>query len=215
MYTPSHFQSDDVPAMLALMQRHPFALLITPHAGQLHTSHLPFLLRSGPNQYGLLEAHLARANPHGEALRAGAASLVVFRGPDAYISPRWYLDPAANVPTWNYAAVHVHGQPRVIDDPQRTLEIIGRLTDAHEARFENPWSVEEARPHAERLVPHVLAFELEIERLEGKFKLSQNRLAGDRAGVIRALAAGNSSADREMLAMMTARYSDDGMPRSG
>lgn len=213
MYTPSHFQTNDLSAMQALMQRHPFALLISPHAGQLHTSHLPFLLRPEQNQYGLLEAHVARANPHCDALLAGAPSLVVFRGPDAYISPRWYTDPAHNVPTWNYVAVHAHGKLRTVEDPKRTLEIIGALTDEHEHFTENPWSIDNALPYVERLIPHVLAFELEIERLEGKFKLSQNRLAGDRAGVMQALGASNSNADQEMLAMMAELYSEDGMPR--
>lgn len=212
MYSPSHFQTDDLSAMQALMQRHPFALLITPHAGQLHTTHLPFMLRGGSG-HGTLEAHLARANPHCEALRAGAACVVIFRGPDAYISPRWYLDPAANVPTWNYVAVHAHGKPRVIDDAAGTLRILAALTDTHEAYIENPWSIDEARPHVERLVPHVLAFEVKIERLEGKFKLSQNRLAGDRAGVMRRLGGGSTDAHREMLEMMTTLFNEDGTPR--
>jgi len=210
MYTPSHFDNPDLTALHATMRRHPFALLVTPHAGEVHLTHLPFHLDAGRRSKGTLEAHLARINPHCEAVLAGAPSTVVFRGPDGYISPRWYEDPARNVPTWNYVAVHVHGKPRPIAEPARLLALIGRLTDEHEAYIEKPWSIREAHAHAERLTGHILGFELEIEGLEGKFKLSQNRSDGDRAGVLRELAKSQDSDVQEMLRLMRDIYKEDG-----
>ncbi len=214
MYIPSHFHNHALGEQQALMRRHPFALLITPHAGELHLTHLPFHLDASRGPRGTLEAHLAKANPHCAALLAGARSVVVFRGPDAYVSPRWYADPAKNVPTWNYVAVHAHGVPRTVQEPAQLLALIGRLTDEHEAYIERPWSIREAQAHAERLAAHVLGFELEIERLEAKFKLSQNRSAGDRAGVLREFAKSRDSGVQEMLELMRGLYTEDGRVRS-
>ena len=213
MYTPSHFDNADTGQLHALLRRHPFGLLITPHAGELHLTHLPFHLDAGRGKLGTLEAHLARANPHCAALKAGAPSTVVFKGPDAYVSPRWYEDPAKNVPTWNYVAVHAHGTPKTLEDPAALLKLIGTLTDEHEAYIERPWSIAEAESHAERLTPHILGFELPIARLEGKFKLSQNRSDGDRAGVLRELGKSRDSGVQEMVGLMHALYTEDGRPR--
>jgi transcriptional regulator len=213
MYTPSHFQVDDIQTIHAMLRRHPFALLVTPHAGDLHMTHLPFHLDAARGERGTLEAHLARANPHCAALTAGAESVVVFKGPDAYVSPRWYTDPAKNVPTWNYVAVHAHGRPVTSDDPARILKLVDTLTDEHEAYIERPWNVDEARAHAERLAPHILAFEIGITKLEGKFKLSQNHLPANRAAVMQEFGKIDDSMHREMLELMRGLYAEDGKPR--
>ncbi len=213
MYTPSHFHSDDIKAMHAAIRRHPFGLLITLFQGELNLTHLPFHLDATRGPHGTLEAHLARLNPHCAALQAGAASTVVFKGPDAYVSPRWYLDPAKNVPTWNYVAIHAHGVPKPLSDPTALLKLIGTLTDEHEAYIEQPWSIREAEPYAERLTGHIMGFELEIEKLEGKFKLSQNRLPEDRVGVLRELAKSKDSGIMEMLELMRGLYREDGSAR--
>jgi len=213
MYTPAQFEVDDVTTMHALLRRHPFALLATSHDGALHLTHLPFQLDAARGAQGTLEAHLARVNPHCAALKAGAASTVIFRGPDAYISPRWYTDPAKNVPTWNYAAVHVHGHPRVHEDAATVLGYVGRLTDEHEAYIEKPWSVREAQAHVERSIPHILAFEIPIERLEGKFKLNQNHPAANRAGVMRGLRRGVEAGPGSVLELMEGLYNEDGSLR--
>jgi transcriptional regulator len=210
MYTPGHFISEDLGDIHAAMSRHPFALLLTLHAGELHLTHLPFHLDATRGPKGTLQAHLARANPHCAALMAGAASTVVFRGPDAYVSPRWYLDPTKNVPTWNYVAVHAHGNPKVTEDPREILALISTLTDEHEAYIERPWSVREAQAHAEKLASQVLGFELPIEELEGKFKLSQNRPEADRAGVMREFGKSKDTNVAEMLGLMHNLYKDDG-----
>jgi transcriptional regulator len=210
MYTPSHFDNPDLTVLHDMLRRHPFALLVTPHAGEVHLTHLPFHLVPERGSKGTLEAHLARVNPHSDAILAGAPSTVVFHGPDGYISPRWYVDPAKNVPTWNYVAVHVHGKPRPISEPTQLLALIGRLTDEHETYIERPWSIREAQAHAERLTGHILGFDLEIERIEGKFKLSQNRSDGDRAGVLQELARNQDSNVQEMLGLMRNIYEEDG-----
>src|SRR5579871_640477 len=119
MYTPGHFLNEELGDLHAVMRRHPFALLATQHQGELHLTHLPFHLDATRGPKGTLQAHLARLNPHCAALVAGAASTVVFRGPDAYVSPRWYTDPTKNVPTWNYVAVHAHGAPSAIQEPAK------------------------------------------------------------------------------------------------
>ncbi len=213
MYTPSQFKNDDLAAMHAMMRRHPFALLVTPSADGVHLTHLPFRLDAGRGPKGTLEAHLARVNPHCAALQAGAPCTVVFTGPDGYISPRWYVDPAKNVPTWNYVAVHVHGRPRLVEGREALLALIDRLTDEHEAYIERPWSIREAQTHAERLAEQILGFELPIESLEGKFKLSQNRSDGDRAGVLKELAKNSDSGIAEMLELMRGLYKEDGTMR--
>ena len=210
MYIPSKFINRDLGALHAMMRKHPFALLVTPHAGGMQLTHLPFHLDTARGSQGTLEAHLAKVNPHCAALLDGAPSTVVFRGPDGYISPRWYVDPAKNVPTWNYVAVHVHGRPKPVTEPARLLAMIGRLTDEHEAYIEKPWSMREAQAHAEHLAQHILGFELEIENIEGKFKLSQNRSDGDRAGVLRELAKSRESGVQEMLELMRGLYREDG-----
>ena len=213
MYTPSHFQVDDLSALHAMMRRHPFALLVSHHGGELHMTHLPFHLDAAAGPRGTLEAHLARVNPHCAALLAGVESVVVFKGAHGYVSPRWYLDPAKNVPTWNYVAVHAYGRPEPTGDPTTILSYIGRLTDEHEAYIEKPWSVDEAQAYAEKLATQVLAFRLPIERLEGKFKLSQNRPPADRARVMGEFQKGGSDAQREMLELMNGLYTPDGKTR--
>lgn len=210
MYTPSHFMNQDLPALHAMMRRHPFALLLTQQGARTYLSHLPFHLDAARGPRGTLEAHLAKVNPHAQAIAAGEPCTVVFQGPDAYISPRWYVDPAKNVPTWNYVAIHAHGRPKPVTEPARLLDMIGRLTDEHEAYIEKPWSIREAQPHAEHLARHILGFELEIEGLEGKYKLSQNRTDGDRAGVLKELAKRQDRGVQEMLELMHGLYSADG-----
>ena len=214
MYTPSHFVEQDLSKLHAMMRRHPFALLVTQHGGRSHLTHLPFHLDATRGPKGTLEAHLARVNPHCEAIAAGAPCTVVFQGPDAYVSPRWYVDPTKNVPTWNYVAVHVHGRVRPVSEPAQLLDMIGRLTDEHEAYIERPWSLREAQAHSEHLVKHILGFTLEIETLEGKFKLSQNRTDGDRAGVLKEFAKSRDSSVHEMLEMMRGLYTEDGRTRN-
>jgi transcriptional regulator len=209
VHIPSHFRDDDLARAQATMREHPFALLITPHAGATHLTWLPFLLQAAPGPRGTLEAHLARANPHAAAILAGAPSTVAFLGPHGYLSPRWYAEPSLQVPTWNFVAVHAHGTPRAVEEPRALLALIGRLVAVHEAGVEPPWSIAEAQAYSDKLAGHIVGFTLEIETLEHKRKLSQNKPEADRAGVLRALA--TRPADAALLAAMRELY--PGEPR--
>jgi transcriptional regulator len=178
LYAPRHFASDDTATARALVDAHPFATLVTAVDGaEPHVSHLPMLLADGA-----LWGHLARANPHVSQFARGR-SVAIFHGPHAYVSPRWYEQPGASVPTWNYATVHVSATPELLDDvaAQRVLH---ELT----ARFEaGAWSA--APSHVESLVRGIVAFRIPFERWTLKLKMSQNRTAGDRQGVVAGLAA--------------------------
>jgi transcriptional regulator len=211
VHIPSHFRDHDLARAQRTMREHPFALLITPHGGTTHLTWLPFLLQPGPGPQGTLEAHLARANPHAAAILAGAASTVAFLGPQGYLSPRWYADPTRQVPTWNFVAVHAHGKPQPVTEPRALLDLIARLAAVHEAGIEPPWTIAEAQAYSDQLVGHIVGFTLEIETLEHKRKLSQNKPAADRVGVLRALAA--RPADAALLAAMRELYSVDGSQR--
>jgi transcriptional regulator len=209
MYTPGLFEMNSLAEKHALIEANPFALLITQHEGEQHLSHLPFRLDPARGPLGTLEAHVAKQNAHGRAILAGAKSTVVFSGAHAYISPRWYADPTHNVPTWNYLAVHAHGAPVAYEDTARILRVITRLTEEHEAYVEKPWSVSEAdSSYIEGLTRGIIAFELPIDALEGKAKLSQNRNPKDREVLLRALR--KLPQHCGVLEKMDALYSPDG-----
>jgi transcriptional regulator len=211
MHIPSHFRDADLARAQAAMRDHPFALLITPQGGEVHMSWLPFLLDATRGPQGTLEAHLARANPHAAAIEAGAPSTVAFLGPHGYVSPRWYADPSQQVPTWNFVAVHAHGRPQPLAEPKALLALISRLVAVHEAGVVPPWTIGEAQAYSDKLAGHILGFTLEIERLEHKRKLSQNKPAADRVGVLRALS--QRPADAALRAAMLELYSSDGGAR--
>jgi transcriptional regulator len=144
---------------------------------------VPFLLDRERGPRGTLSLHVAKANPHAADALAGAGMVAVFHGPHAYVSPAWYASPR-NVPTWNYIAVHAYGTPRIIRDPVRLMEMLRRMTALHDRQWQLPQQAE----WAERMLSGIVGFDIEIERLEGKFKLSQNKTADDRKGVMEALA---------------------------
>lgn len=193
MYTPTAFRQDDAAALADLIAAHALATLVTSSADGLTASPLP--LRLVHTTDGLvLRGHLARANPHVAALH-GAPALAIFSGPQAYVSPAYYPSKAAHgrvVPTWNYATVHAHGTAHVIDDPAWVRELVSALTDDHEQGRAAPWAVTDAPPDfIDGLLRAIVGVELRAVRLEGKWKLSQNRSAPDRAGVAAGLAAGS------------------------
>lgn len=195
MYTPKHFSVDDVAALHAFMRDNSFAILATAAGGALTASHLPFHLDAGAGPFGLLQAHMARANPQWRQFADGAEALVLFQGAHTYISPSWYQARKA-VPTWNYVAVHAYGRPRVIEDHDETLAVIRRLVAQYESPATGPWSIDSLPvEYVDAQLKGIVAFDIPVERLEGKYKLSQNRPAADREGVIAALKqAGGESA---------------------
>jgi transcriptional regulator len=163
-------------------------MLVTAGEGGLMANLIPFGIDPNAGESGLLRAHLAKANDQIAALRAGAEAMVLFQGPQAYITPGWYASKVEHgkvVPTWNYVTVHAWGVPRVIDDPGWLRGQIGELTDAQETRRAHPWAVEDA-PEAfvDSQIKGIVGLEIPIARIEGKWKVSQNRTAADRQGVI-------------------------------
>lgn len=153
-----------------------------------------------------LVAHLARANPHWKAIADGGPALAVVTGPDAYVSPSFYASKREHgkvVPTWNYSAVHLRGPVRVIHDPAWLRELVGALTDHHEAPRPEPWAVEDApAPYVEKQLRAIVGIELTVEGVEAKAKLSQNRSAEDRAGVVAGLAGGPGDAVAEAMRLL-------------
>ena len=203
MYCPTAFRQNDRTELHALIQSFPFALLASAGAEGVQASHLPLLLEPDEGEFGTLYGHFARANPHWHELQGGEA-LAVFSGPDAYISPGWYPSKAEHgkaVPTWNYIAVHARGPVVLIEEPERLLQIVSRLSDQHEARQPRPWSVDDApREYLDSMLRAIVGFAMPIRRLDGKWKLGQNRPAADQAGVRAALSASSEPRDRELAA---------------
>lgn len=200
MYLPEHFRVDDREALLAFVGRHPFATLITTGDGGLELSHLPFLLERRPDGQAALLGHLARANPHARSLD-GREARVLFQGPHGYVSPSWYEEAQA-VPTWNYAAVHVSGVVRLIEGAESLLGLLARLVEVHEARLEQPWSLDREDAWTRRLVSGIVGFEIPVTAIEGKFKLSQNRPEASQRRVVRNLAESADAGDRDLAALM-------------
>lgn len=205
MYRPAAFRQDDLTALHAQIDSTGLALLTSNGPAGLQATHLPLLLEPEEGEFGTLYGHFARANPHWQDL-AGQEALAVFAGPDAYVHPGWYPGKAEHgqvVPTWNYIAVHAWGQVETFDDPARLRELLTRLTARHEAGRPRPWALDDApAEYLERMLRAIVGFALPIRRIEGQWKLSQNRQPADHAGVRQGLAASANPRDRELAARM-------------
>ncbi len=205
MYRPAAFRQDDLTALHAQIESTGLALLTSNGPAGLQATHLPLLLEPGEGEFGTLYGHFARANPHWQAL-TGQEALAVFSGPDAYVHPGWYPGKAEHgrvVPTWNYIAVHAWGPVETFDEHARLLELLARLTARHEAGQPKPRSLDDAPAESiARQLRAIVGFALPIHRLEGQWKLSQNRQVADRAGVREGLAASDNPRDRELAARM-------------
>ena len=208
MYRPAAFRQDDLTALHDQIDSTGLALLTSNGPAGLQATHLPLLLEPEEGEFGTLYGHFARANPHWQDL-AGQEALAVFAGPDAYVHPGWYPGKAEHgqvVPTWNYIAVHAWGQVETFDDPERLRELLTRLTARHEAGRPRPWALDDApAEYLERMLRAIVGFALPIRRLEGQWKLSQNRQPADHAGVREGLAASANPRDRELAARMNPR----------
>ncbi len=207
MYLPSAFRQTDLAQLHNLIDSTGLALLTSSGSQGLMASHLPLLLVPDEGEFGTLYGHFARANPHWRDLAEGSEALAVFSGPDAYVHPGWYPSKAEHgkvVPTWNYIAVHARGQTEVFTDPERLLQLVSRLSERHEAAQATPWSVDDApRDYLDAMLRAIVGFALPIARLDGKWKLGQNRDAADREGVLEGLAASANPRDRELAARMS------------
>jgi transcriptional regulator len=194
MYLPAHFREDELVAMHALMRAHPLGTLVIHGGAGLSADHLPFLLDAVPGAAGVLLAHVARANPLWRAAMSGELdALVIFQGPSAYVSPGFYPSKAEThrvVPTWNYSAVHAHGRITVHDDVHWLRGLVARLTRRFEANEPAPWRMGDApAEYIDAQLRNIVGIEIAIEKLEGKWKMSQNRDGADRRGVVDGLRA--------------------------
>jgi transcriptional regulator len=197
VYLPPAFTEARPEVLIAHIERHDFALLISHGAAGLVASHIPFLIERDADELHLL-GHLARPNPQVADLAQRGEVLVTFLGPHAYISPRWY-DSGPAVPTWNYADVHAYGAVRLIDDAEWLRGFLRRLSERHEAGSTTPWRMED-QPSAYMtgMLRGIVGLDIRVTRLEGKFKLSQNRPAVDRPRIIEAL---EGAGDGEAIAV--------------
>jgi len=191
MYLPSHFEETRVDVLHQLVRARPLATLVTLGAAGLNANHLPFELDTEPLPNGTLRCHVARANPVWRDYSLGTEALVIFHGPQVYISPSWYETKTQSgevVPTYNYAVVHAYGTLRIIQDRAWLRGLVTRLTERFESASAAPWQVSDApEDFIEKQLGAIVGIEIAVTRLAGKWKVSQNRPALDRAGVVEAL----------------------------
>ena len=211
MYLPAHFSEDRVEVLHALMREHPFATLVSKADDSLVADHLPLQLSTDGTR---LLGHVARANPLWKTATMQEV-LVIFQGPQAYVSPSWYPgkhEHGKAVPTWNYVVVHARGQLTTIEDPQGLRALLDDLVDRHEGEFAAPWRVSDAPPdYIEKMLSAIVGIEIGIASLAGKWKTSQNQPEANRAGVVSGLRArGTDNANGMAALVATARRDRDG-----
>ena len=191
VYVPAHFNEDRIDILHDLIRANGFATLVSMTADGMIASHAPMMLDPDPAPYGTLIGHLAKANPHAGSADPGVQTLVIFQGPDGYITPSYYAAKQEHgkvVPTWNYTAIHAYGTLEVFDDPVRLLQVVTRLTDLHEIPRVRPWAVSDApADFVQGMLAGIVGIRMPIARLEGKVKMSQNRPAADQTGVVEGL----------------------------
>lgn len=199
MYLPAAFREDRLEVQHDLIRQHPLGWLVVQGEAGLVADPVPFVLDASGGGLGVLRAHFARNNPQARLLQGAGECLVIFQGPQAYISPSWYpskQETGKVVPTWNYTAVHAWGRPTVIDDASWLRRQIGALTGQMEGERPQPWSVEDApADFIDAMVKAIVGLEIVISRIEGKWKISQNRPVADRAGVAQGLAGSGKAAE--------------------
>ncbi|MGB6451592.1 MAG: FMN-binding negative transcriptional regulator [Steroidobacteraceae bacterium] len=202
MYLPQQFEETRLDVLHQLIRSHAFGTFVIPGDAELVANHMPFLVSPGGGPAGTLHAHVARSNPVWKQLGKPVEALVVFQGPESYITPSWYPSKHADgkaVPTWNYAVVHAYGHPRSIEDPAWLLEHVTQLTAQHESGQALPWQVSDApQDYRDQMIARIVGIEIPISRIQGKWKVSQNRQLADRLGVAAGL---QSRATEQSLAM--------------
>ncbi|WP_035997330.1 FMN-binding negative transcriptional regulator [Paraburkholderia caribensis] len=209
MYVPAHFAETRKEVLHSRIVQHPFGTLITHGSSGLDANHIPFELAAEDGELGVLRAHVARANPVWQEVANGDEVLVVFHAGDAYISPNWYPSKHElhkQVPTWNYMVVHAHGRMTILDDERYVRGVVGRLTRTHEASEPKPWKMGDApKDYVDTMVKAIVGIQVEITRLVGKSKLSQNKEARDIQGAAEALKSNGESrlADAMLAAVPT------------
>ncbi len=187
MYIPEHFAETDLPTLHEFMRQHSFATLVTQHGDAPFASHLPMLLDDSVGTHGALLGHMARNNEQWHDFAAGEEVLVMFQGAHAYVSPAWYEPNPMSVPTWNFMAVHAYGVARILSE-EELVQALHQVVDENEKAFSSPWKLDISQAMRERMLGAIVGFEVKLNRIEGKFKLSQNRAVQDRRNVIARLA---------------------------
>jgi transcriptional regulator len=209
MHQPAHFKQADAALIQAHIAEHPLATLFHSAGGQPTADHLPLLFDAGAGPAGVLRGHVARANPLWRE-GAGQTVLAVFHGPQGYVSPSWYpskAETAKAVPTWNYTVVHARGVLRALDDKAWLRDFVDRLTRTHESARAHPWQIDDApADYLDAMLQAIVGIEIEVVAIEAKWKLSQNRSAADRLGVVAGLNGETSEAARSLAPLIpTAR----------
>lgn len=205
MYLPAHFAEARPEVLHAAMRAHPFATLASLGADGLTADHLPLQLAVDDDGRCRLLGHVARANPLWR-VAAGREVLAIFHGPQAYVTPSWYpgkREHGKAVPTWNYVVVHARGRLATIDDPIRLRALLDDLVERHEAARPEPWRVSDApADYTEKMIAAIVGIEIEVARLEGKWKASQNQPAANRAGVAGGLRERGGADDLALAALL-------------
>ena len=204
MYIPATFAETDQATLHRFIEQHSFALLVSQDGAEPMASHLPFLLERGSGSCGRLIGHMARANSQWRTA-AGQRVLVIFAGSHAYVSPSWY-EASSVVPTWNYTAVHACGTLRLVEEPQALRDIVRRMVTYYEGSRPSAWELDsQPEEFVERMLTAIVGFEIDIERLEGKWKLSQNQPVERQEKVVRALRQSENPDDLAVADLMQAR----------
>jgi transcriptional regulator len=202
MYDVEAFREERVEVLHALIQAHPLATLVVDTAQGLEANHIPLLIDAEPAPFGVLRGHVARANPVWRQFKAGTEAIAVFQGAQGYITPSWYPSKPRYgkvVPTWNYAVVHAHGPLRIVDDAEWLRQLVTRLTAHQESAREKPWHVTDApSDYVNSMLKAIVGIEIPVTRLQGKWKMSQNRLPQDRDGVMAGLEESGDEASRAL-----------------
>ncbi len=191
MYIPEHFHVREHSDAIRFMQANPFAILISDADGEPFATHVPVAVHEAGEQV-VIRGHVAKANPHWRHLEQKPSCLIIFHGPHAYVSPSNYTTREV-VPTWNYGAVHVYGNARTFSAPQDLLPMLHHLIGTFEAAYADQWA-ELSQTYRERMLSHIVGFEITATRIEAKFKLSQNRTRKEQANVITSLGASSDTA---------------------
>jgi transcriptional regulator len=213
VYIPKWFRETDQTALHDLMRANSFAMLISQHDGAPYASHVPILLQADAGPHGTLVGHMARANPQWRDFDPAQAVLTIFQGPHAYVSPSWY-EAELSVPTWNYAVVHAYGTPCVIEEPAALYDILKATVQMYEAPFDQPWPFELPEDFVDKMIRAIVGFAIPITRLEGKYKLSQNRPPEDQQRVVKALYQQGDALSTGTAALMRSRMAASPAPPS-
>jgi transcriptional regulator len=209
MYQPAHFREDRLDIQHQFIESNPLGHLVTSGRTGLIANPLPFFIVAHASPLGTLRGHLARANPQWQQLDSTEDALVIFQGANCYITPSWYetkQETGKVVPTWNYVAVHVYGKPRVVEDPEWIAAQVTELTRRQEAGLAEPWAVSDApKSFIDAQIKAIVGIEIPIDRIEGKWKVSQNRSKRDQKRVIEGLRAAGNDVSRQMAELVTDR----------